>query len=33
MNERVWQIVTSDLVPLKSAVLAISRSLEKQDGG
>jgi uncharacterized protein with HEPN domain len=32
INERVWQIVTSDLVPLKSAVLAMLQELEKQDG-
>jgi hypothetical protein len=33
VDERVWQIVTSDLVPPRSAVPAMLQELEKQDGG
>jgi uncharacterized protein with HEPN domain len=33
INERVWQIVTSDLAPLKAAVLAMLREVEREAGG
>jgi uncharacterized protein with HEPN domain len=32
VDERVWQIVTSDLAPLKAAVLALLREVEQQGG-
>jgi len=33
INQRVWQIVTSDLAPLKAAVVAMLREVEKEGGG
>jgi uncharacterized protein with HEPN domain len=33
VDERIWQIVTSDLAPLKAAVLAMLREVEREAGG